>query len=230
MSKTTIPTGGITADAINGTLIADDAINSEHYTDGSIDTAHIGDSQVTAAKTSGVGGRATLLNTTTVSSAVSNVDMTDVMSDTYNNYLLVIHNGIVASDGADVRITFFSGSGTSTHIASSDNYRYAYSNMVSDNTFNNDYSSSQVFFRPNRSGIGNSSDETFNGRFDFFNFRSTSRSKLIHGIMAHASTGGHGVGVRSVGIVKPTSAISGLRFELSTGNIAGGTFKLYGME
>ena len=56
MSKTTIPTGGITADAINGTLIADDAINSEHYTDGSIDTAHIGDSQVTAAKTSGVGG------------------------------------------------------------------------------------------------------------------------------------------------------------------------------
>ena len=58
MSKTTIPTGGITADAINGTLIADDAIDSEHYTDGSIDTAHIGDSQVTSAKTSGVGGLA----------------------------------------------------------------------------------------------------------------------------------------------------------------------------
>ena len=55
MSKTTIPTGGITADAINGTLIADDAINSEHYTDGSIDTAHVGDSQITVAKTSGVG-------------------------------------------------------------------------------------------------------------------------------------------------------------------------------
>ena len=56
MSKTTIPTGGITADAIDSTLIADDAINSEHYTDGSIDTAHIGDSQVTLAKTTGVGG------------------------------------------------------------------------------------------------------------------------------------------------------------------------------
>ena len=56
MSKTTIPTGGITADAINATLIADDAINSEHYTDASIDTAHVADSQITAAKTSGVGG------------------------------------------------------------------------------------------------------------------------------------------------------------------------------
>ena len=30
MSKTTIPTGGITADAINGTLIADDAVSEEH--------------------------------------------------------------------------------------------------------------------------------------------------------------------------------------------------------
>ena len=56
MSKTTIPTGGITADAINGALIADDAINSEHYTDASIDTAHVADSQITLAKTSGVGG------------------------------------------------------------------------------------------------------------------------------------------------------------------------------
>ena len=30
MSKTTIPTGGITADAIDATLIADDAISEEH--------------------------------------------------------------------------------------------------------------------------------------------------------------------------------------------------------
>ena len=75
MSKTTIPTGGITADAITsakiadnavvtaginadaitGAKLADNAINSEHYTDGSIDTAHIGDDQVTAAKATGVG-------------------------------------------------------------------------------------------------------------------------------------------------------------------------------
>ena len=67
MSKTTISRGGITADAINGTLIADDAIDSEHYTDGSIDTAHIGNSQVTSAKTSGIGGRATLIDTITSS-------------------------------------------------------------------------------------------------------------------------------------------------------------------
>jgi hypothetical protein len=66
MSKTTIPKGGITADAIDGTLIADDAINSEHYTDGSIDTAHVADSQITAAKATGFGKIGQLLNTTAI--------------------------------------------------------------------------------------------------------------------------------------------------------------------
>ena len=31
MSKTTIPTGGITADAIDSTLIADDAVSEEPF-------------------------------------------------------------------------------------------------------------------------------------------------------------------------------------------------------
>lgn len=45
-----IASGGIAADAINGSKIADDSIDSEHYVDGSIDTAHIGNLQVTTAK------------------------------------------------------------------------------------------------------------------------------------------------------------------------------------
>ena len=176
------------------------------------------------------GGRATLLATTTVSSSVSNFDMTDVMTDTYNNYVLVFHGGVVAVDGTDLRITFFSGSGTSTHLANSTDYRYAYQQMVSDGTFNNSYNTANSYFRPNRSGVGNASDETFNGELHFFDFRNTSRSKLIYGKLAHASSSGHGIGTRSVGIIKPTSAISGLRFELASGNIEAGTFNLYGLE
>ena len=85
MSKTTIPTGGITADAINGTLIADDAIDSEHYTDGSIDTAHIGDSQVTSAKTSGVGGANTpafLARLSSTTQSISNDTYTKIQFNT----------------------------------------------------------------------------------------------------------------------------------------------------
>ena len=49
MALTKVPNNLITADAIDGTLIADNAINSEHYTDGSIDTAHIAADQITSA-------------------------------------------------------------------------------------------------------------------------------------------------------------------------------------
>ena len=102
MSKTTIPRGGITADAIDGTLIADDAINSEHYTDGSIDTAHIGNSQVTAAKTSGV-SNIVQTGRTIISSDTAAIYMDDIFSTTYNNYIIMIRNMTPASDEDDWR-------------------------------------------------------------------------------------------------------------------------------
>ena len=107
MSKTTIPTGGITADAIDGTLIADDAINSEHYTDGSIDTAHIGDSQVTAAKTSGVGGAVKLLQAKSTS-ATSYLIHDNVFSATYDFYKIIGYTNASAVDG-NLRFRWRSG-------------------------------------------------------------------------------------------------------------------------
>jgi len=71
MSKTEIPTGGITADAVDATLVADDAINSEHYTDGSIDTAHIADGQVTVGKLS----TAVLTGATDIGAAIVDADL-----------------------------------------------------------------------------------------------------------------------------------------------------------
>jgi hypothetical protein len=50
IANSTISTGDISADAIDGTLIADDAINSEHYTDGSIDLAHMSADSVDGSK------------------------------------------------------------------------------------------------------------------------------------------------------------------------------------
>jgi len=45
-----IASGGIAADAINGTKIADDSIDSEHYVAGSIDAEHLASDSVTTAK------------------------------------------------------------------------------------------------------------------------------------------------------------------------------------
>ena len=103
MSKTTIPTGGITADAINGTLIADDAINSEHYTDASIDTAHIGDNQVTAAKATGVGGLA-FISGSSSSSSHGTITLDNIFSSSYRNYI-VIGDFTPATNNADIELS-----------------------------------------------------------------------------------------------------------------------------
>jgi len=43
MALTKVTRGGITADAVDGTKIADDAVDSEHYAATSVDNAHIND-------------------------------------------------------------------------------------------------------------------------------------------------------------------------------------------
>ena len=160
----------------------------------------------------------------------SQFDMTDVITDTYNNYLLVWHNGTVATDGTDIRITFFAGSGTSSHIAGGDQYRVVNHQLISDGTDNSDTNTTDAFYRPNKSGMGNSSDECFNGTMMLFNARSTSKSTLIHSELSYASSSGHPIGTRSHGMIKPTNAVTGLRFEVASGNMNSGTWKLYGME
>ena len=123
MSKTTIPRGGITADAIDGTLIADDAINSEHYTDGSIDTAHIADSQVTAVKTSGVSNMVQL-NKAESTGTASDITF-DNFSATYNVYKIFCH-WHNSSSNTEARFRMRNSSGDIT----SSIYRYAVSRVL----------------------------------------------------------------------------------------------------
>jgi hypothetical protein len=149
MSKTTIPTGGITADAINGTLIADDAINSEHYTDGSIDTAHIGDSQVTAAKTSGVGAF-TSLDSADSTTNVANVTFDNVLSDTYSRYIIYIDTMMPATDGGSLYFRFRKSDGSGGYTdESGTGYVYSVRHIRGSNEYNDSATSgsAQTFGR-----------------------------------------------------------------------------------
>ena len=122
MSKTTIQTGGITADAINGTLIADDAINSEHYTDGSIDTAHVADSQITLAKTSGVGNLVKIAGVDSTSDS-NGVELQSCFNNTYDSYMMVVRRYIPASNNRDLLFQIMTGTNT---VVSATNYFYAF--------------------------------------------------------------------------------------------------------
>ena len=105
MSKTTIPTGGITADAINSTLIADDAVSEEHLDN----TALTGFSELTSLadadkflisdasdsnnikyvqKSNMPSGIYNLIAATDLASEGTSFAMDNVFSDTYDKYLI----------------------------------------------------------------------------------------------------------------------------------------------
>ena len=127
MSKTTIPTGGITADAIDATLIADDAISEEHL-DATAITGHTALAEAPAStdefliSDGGVlkrldasyvgGGGMTLVgqsvDTASGGTTYNGISFDDVFTATYDNYLIVA-SFTTETDGDNVRMRFREG-------------------------------------------------------------------------------------------------------------------------
>ena len=236
MSKTTIPTGGITADAINGTLIADDAINSEHYTDGSIDTAHIGDSQVTSAKTSGIGGRATLIDTITLSSSSTAVfDSSDITS-TYDNYLITLENVHCGSGNVEVLLKVSNNNGSSYEGDSANDYRFISFNGIeneSNNSFTSRYSTAQnkIGITGNYSNNGNDAALKIDSTIECFSLNSSSYKKfLIRTSFGQTDDPPKLVYEHNLALADSTQAvINNIKIYPSSGNFASGKIKLFGL-
>ena len=153
MSKTTIPTGGITADAINGTLIADDAISDEHL-DATAITGHtalaeapadtdeflISDGGVLKRLDASHIGGGTLVQTgrTVISGGnPSSVDVNSCFSSTYDTYLVVLDRieSTVDSQVLTIRLRNDSGSVTASNYRFAN--RYFHDSTTTENTQSN---------------------------------------------------------------------------------------------
>lgn len=79
-------------------------------------------------------------------------------------------------------------------------------------------------------GLGNDNDENGNGEMWLFNPSSTTYTK--HFILDINFNEGQGINFRQpvAGHANTTSAVTGVRFKMASGNIDSGTFKLYGIK
>ena len=237
MSKTTIPRGGITADAINGTLIADDAIDSEHYTDGSIDTAHIGNSQVTSAKTSGIGGRATLIDTITLSSSSTAIfDSSDITS-TYDNYIITLENVATGSGNVEVIMRISNNNGSSYEGDSANDYRfisYAATEDTSDNNIESRFSTGQnkIGITGNRVNNGNDAALKIDSTIECFSLNSSSYKKfIIRTAFSDTTDPPNLVYEHTLAMADSTQAvINNIKIYPSSGTLASGKIKLFGLS
>ena len=142
MSKTTIPTGGITADAIDSTLIADDAVSEEHLDN----TALTGFSELTSLADadkflisdasdsnnikyvqksnmpSGTWVQTGRINNSSVGATTINLE--GCFSNTYDVYMMIMRDFRPSVDGSRMRMIILTGTNT---LVTGSHYRIAHS-------------------------------------------------------------------------------------------------------
>ena len=171
------------------------------------------------------GGRFTLVSTGTISGGATYIDLDDVFTATYKNYLLVYTGVDVNTDGADLHIQVKTSSGL---VSGGSDYVYGYGQIASNNNISSSYDTGNSYYRLNNSGVGNAATESASGTVLFYEPRSTSHYHLMEGHQVSLSTGVDALSNWSVGAAKTTTALTGLRFKAASGNLDAGVLKLYG--
>ena len=171
------------------------------------------------------GGRFTLVSTGTIAGGATYIDLDDVFTATYKNYLLVYTGVDVNTDGADLHIQVKTSSGL---VSGGSDYVYGYGQIASNNNISSSYDTGNSYYRLNNSGVGNAATESASGTVLFYEPRSTSHYHLMEGHQVSLSTGVDALSNWSVGAAKTTTALTGLRFKAASGNLDAGVLKLYG--
>ena len=168
-----------------------------------------------------------LLSTSTVSSGVSELDITSNIDSTYKNYMVTYTNVHPATDGQVLRVrVFHAGS-----VYTSSNYMYASKGRDSDGSDANVNSSGQAYADLGAgNGVGNANNESISGFLILHNPSDTTFYKAIQANSIHIDSSGKLIRAIDGVIVKATTAIDGIRFYFGSGNIDSAIFKLYGIK
>jgi len=172
------------------------------------------------------GGQKTLLSTTTVSSAVAEVDITSNIDSTYARYEITVDNFSCATHAAFLRSVFFQGGSADTSSDYIWIYRYNQSNDSGD-TINRDPSGGGYFqiLDECRETVA----EPGHFRLTLYSPSDTNAYCYADWIATYSRDGGSANILRGGVQFKQTAAVDGIRFYMSSGNIDSGVFKLYGL-
>ena len=182
-----------------------------------------------------VGGSLNLISTSTASSSAT-IDITSGLDSTYKEYIIKFINIHPATDS--VHFLFQGDTGTNTNynqtITSACFRAYNYEGSGTPTlqyyTSGDLAQGTDFHYMTGNSGVGNDSDQSFNGTLHLFEPSNTTFVK--HFLIDTHSHGPSNYTMRFCvgGYFNTTTAITRLRFKFSSGNIDSGTIKLYGVS
>ena len=169
----------------------------------------------------------------TISSAVSNVILgggssgssgANVSIDsTYNVYILNYQNAFMSSDGARIRVRFTVSGSPDT----SANYQGARWDMYANQSFYPATTTNSTYL--NGFALSTTHSASSKGIYHLFNFPNASEKSFVTIELQETNNAGENAGVMGSALLNTAQATDGIQFLASTGNIASGTFTLYGL-
>lgn len=159
-----------------------------------------------------------------VASSSASLDFTSFISSTYDEYVFEFINIIPATDGALLWMRMNTGSGFDTGA----NYSYRYWRMAGATAVVNATGATKIILTD---GVGNVATYGICDYIKLFSPQNTSLRKEVSGRLSFQQTaaGGYEASI-TMGAYDITTALTGVQFLFSTGNIASGTIRVYGVS
>lgn len=172
------------------------------------------------------GSSVILLETQTAASSAS-IDFTSFDDATYSYYLFVYTNVTPQTDATDFRIRESVNGGVS-YLTS--NYRWGWYRISNGGSTLDDGSSSDSYIE-GMDSLGNAAGEGLSGKLVFHSSNSPASGRSSAISFDHVFKRSNGELYRNFGggMNTTSSTVNALRFYMSSGNIATGTFKMYGI-
>jgi hypothetical protein len=178
------------------------------------------------------GGAMTLLSTETASSS-DTISFTSGIDDTYKEYIIKFINIHPATDGEDLQVNFRDGSSAYDATKTTTTFRAYHDEADSDTALGYDTGSDlaqSTGIQKLINSVGADNDQCVSGILKLFDPSSTTFVKhFIVETQALQSNDTSKIQF-TAGYCNTTTAIDGVQFSMSSGAIASGTFKLYGVS
>ena len=165
-------------------------------------------------------------------SASASLDFTTCITSTYDEYQIEIVNVVPATDNVSLYFRVSTDGGSTYDISN----LYAESNWGWTNSGSGvsgtaiGAPTSQIYVSSSGDTLDNAATYGLVGSFKLYSPLSTSLYKLLVGQVALLNNSGFVASLSKVGYYKSTTAVNAFRFIMSSGNIASGTIRVYGVS
>ena len=179
------------------------------------------------------GGTLTLLSTQTASASAT-ISFTTGLDSTYDEYIFKFINVRPVTDNVKFTFNMSTDSGSNYNVTKTTTM-FSSAHDEGDTYTNLDYNTAEdlaqsTSFQPISTGNGNGADKSCSGTLTLFNPSSTTYVKHYISTLHSYHWEDLAFSWYSAGYGNTTSAVNAIRFQMSSGNMADGTIKLYGVK